>query len=84
MYYFHISQLLNEYIAESLIGKLAVVNISGNATHVRTAKTTFKMCTLQMFKWSQMGHRKTIALMGNKAEKPYNLMGNRKIATKVI
>ena len=35
--------VLNDPIAQSLIGKLAVVNITGNATHVRTAKNTFKM-----------------------------------------
>ena len=52
--------LLNEPIAQSLIGKLAVVNIIGNATHVRTAKTTFKMCTLQMFTRSHLGHRETL------------------------
>ena len=52
--------LLNEPIAQSLIGKLEFVNITGNATHVRTAKTTFKMCTLQMFTGSHMGHSETL------------------------
>ena len=43
-----------------LIVKLAVVNIAGNATHVRTTKPTFKMCTMQIFTGSQMGHGETL------------------------
>ena len=74
---------MNESKTLSLIGKLAVVNIYGNATHVRTAKTTFKMCALQTFtfKWDTGKPYSCYGDWGihvNAAGKPYNLMGNIK------
>ena len=38
------------------LANISVVNISGNATHVRTVKATFKICTLQMLTGSHQSN----------------------------